>query len=60
VKTQTVLGEYVDGVSLVELAGDIPWYVEVADDDKTVAYQHNLVEHVKRSVKVDMTVPGGF
>jgi len=59
VKTQTVLGEHVDGVR-VKLAGDIPWYVEVAADDKTVAYQHNVVEHVKRSVKVDMTVPGGF
>ena len=34
--TQTVLGKHIDGVR-VELVGDVPWHVEVADDDKTVA-----------------------
>jgi len=33
---QTVLGKHIDGVR-VELAGDVPWHVEVADDHKFVA-----------------------
>jgi len=36
VLTQTILGEHVDGV-MVEVAGDVPWHVEVADDNKSVA-----------------------
>ena len=36
VLAQTVLGKHIDGVR-VELAGDVPWHVEVADDHKSVA-----------------------
>jgi len=60
VLTQTVLAEHVDDVR-VELASGDAWRVKVADDDKSVAEQHDLLEHVGHwSVNVDVTVPGGL
>jgi len=45
VLTQTVLAEHVDDVR-VDLASGDAWHVEIADDDKSVAEQHDMVEHV--------------
>ena len=49
VMTQTAPGDHVDSLR-VELTGDVPRHVEIADDDKSVAQHHGLVEPVGQLV----------
>ena len=55
---QTVLGKHVDGVR-VELAGDVPWHVEVADHENLLPSSMIWSSMSNSwSVKVDVTVRG--